>query len=324
VTSDLDGAIDRLDDALRGAGFEGLAAASEDSSLDELDQAIAPYSLPLDLHRFWERVEFESLRVSSWSLPERCSPRTALDTHRLNLDPDLFPLQFGPPLLFPIARHSGDQWSIELVSRWCEGGIVFTHGDPGPVRIEYPSFSDLLEVYAELIEERRFTLHDNGYGSLDREEEQARRRARIAAAQPHPVYGCASEIGSNPARWPAHWLESAGIDPRSREPLGATHTIAQLVDASQRGPVQGRIGGEVVGLAGAGSDLLVLVAEHEQSVLVFCPRAATTWRPAMGRRFEFEVTVAEPVRDATDEAPLGRLFDGHTVGAVATAVRPLD
>src|SRR5256885_9733171 len=34
-------------------------------------------------------------------------------------------------------------------------------------------------------------------------------------------------------RWPAHWLASAGVDLASREPLGPTHTIADLVERSE-------------------------------------------------------------------------------------------
>jgi hypothetical protein len=205
----VDRTIDRLDHALRTAGFDGLAPATEATFLDELEKEIAPYSLPQDLRRFWERIEPSGLRVRGYSLPEPCGPRGALDTYRLNRDPAFLPF-YGPPLLLPIARISGDQWSVELVSAWGTGGTLFSH-DGETMRIEYPSFTDLIDVYAELIEEDRFVRWDNGYGSVSREDEQERRQARLTASVAHPQYGETREFGGDPAGWPAHWLESAGI-----------------------------------------------------------------------------------------------------------------
>jgi hypothetical protein len=342
--SAVDRTIDRLDDALRAAGFGELAPAADETFLEELEREIAPYSLPRDLRRLWERVQFSSLRVRGYSLPEPCEPRDALDTHRLNLDPQFFPL-YGPPLLFPIARISGDQWSVELASRWSEGGVVFSHGD-WTIRIEYPSLSDLLDVYAELLEEGRF-VRANGYGALHREDEQERQQARLAAMLPHPLYGDGREISREPSEWPAHWLESAGIDLRDREPLGVTHTIAELVEASTKGPVRARIAGEVVRLVGSTAGVLAIVTDGTRALDVWCPAESSYWGPAMRQRFEFEVTVEEPIRPPPDvdtghrevqehalagrveaaatavDSMWGRILE-HRPAAVASAVRPLD
>jgi hypothetical protein len=200
--------IDRLDRALHAAGFEGLAPAVEAASLDELAREVAPYALPHDLRRFWERVDPSSLRVHGHMLPEPRGPYAALETHRQNRDPAFLPF-YGPPLLFPFARISADQWSVELMSDWSTGGTVFSH-DGESIRVEYPSLSDLLEVYAELLEEGRFVRRKTGYGSLDRDAEQERRQARLTAATLDPHYRDVRMFGLDPAGWPPHWLESAG------------------------------------------------------------------------------------------------------------------
>jgi hypothetical protein len=315
----VDRVIERLDGVLRAAGFDPLAPASEPESVEEVERALAPHALPSDLRRFWERVDFSRLPVTGWMLPEPRDPRTALETHRQNLEEA--PLLFGPPLLLPIARISGDQWSIEVVSRWSPGGTVFSQ-DTGAeeLRIEYASFSDLLEVYAELIEEGNFGRRDDGLGSLNRDAELAKQEARLAAALPHQLYGDSREISADPARWPEHWLEAAGLDLRERSPLGATHTIADLIAESQQRPLAARIRGEVVRLGGSSEGVLALVSDGDDAVLIFCPASATTWGPKHHGRYEFELTVRGAIASRGDT----RVFDGHRPGAFATAVRPLD
>jgi hypothetical protein len=303
----VDAAIDGLDDALDAAGFVRLTQARDPELLAGLARDLAPYALPADLRRFWERFELASLRVRGWQMPELLDPGAALLIHRQNLEEA--PLLFGPPLLFPLARISGDQWSIELASAHCAGGIVVSHGDVGPITVEYPSFLDLVEVYAELLEEGRFESRSEGHATFGREDERQKQELRLAAAWPHPVYGGSREFASRPAEWPAHWLEAAGLDLREREPLGATHTIAELVEASRRGALEARIRGEVVRLAGSPSGRTVLVSDGGRSLAVFCPAAVTTWGPVLGGSYEFELTLHG---------------DGDEATAVAAAVRPLD
>jgi hypothetical protein len=289
------------------------------------------------------------MRIRGWFLPQPCDPRSALEIHHLNLDPEIFPL-YGPPLLFPIARDSGDQWSIELASKWTVGGIVFSQHHFAVLRIEYPSFRDLLDVYADLLEAGHFVRSESGegdYAFLDREDERERQEAKIAAALPHPVYGNAREIGGELTEWPAHWLESAGFDLNDRTPLGVTHTIAELADAAEDGPVNARIAGEVVRLVGLGNGTLVIVTDGTSSLDIWCPSGTSPWGPANRRRFEFEVTVAEPISSPPDvdsghrelqehalggrleaasaaaDALFGRLAE-HRPAAVASAIRPLD
>jgi hypothetical protein len=166
----VDAAIDGLDDALDAAGFGRLTQARDPEPLVGLARDLAPYALPADLGRFWRRFELASLRVRGWRMPEPLDPGAAREIHRQNLEEA--PLLFGIPLLFPLARISGDQWSIELASAHCAGGMVVSHGDVRPITVEYPSFLDLVEVYAELLHEGRFERRSEGYGTFGREDER--------------------------------------------------------------------------------------------------------------------------------------------------------
>ena len=248
--------------------------------------------------------------MTGWTLPQPCSARIALATHGQNLSE--VPLLFGPPLLFPIARSSGDQWSIELGSRSHPGGTVLSQPAGADTwRIEYASFTDLLEVYAELLEEGRFERWDNGRGSFTLEDERAKQEQRLDGAR---------EIGAMPEQWPAYWLEAAGVELADREPLGATHTIAKLLAEAQQHPAEGRIRGKVVRLGGSKDGVLALVSDGDDAVLVFCPASATTWGPASGASYEFDVVVPTPTPPGADDV---LLFDGHRPAAFARAVRPL-
>ena len=101
----IDRAIDRLDDALRAEGFAALEAPASREALGQIAEEVAPYRLPPDLERLWERVDFQSLAVVGYRMPALLDPAGALVTHRMNIEE--FPRLYGPPLLFPIARHSG-------------------------------------------------------------------------------------------------------------------------------------------------------------------------------------------------------------------------
>ena len=322
----IDRAIDRLDDALRSAELAGLEAPDDSRALDEVDEAVAPYRLPLDLRRFWERVVFSKLSISGWRLANLCDPADALATHRMNNEPEFAGL-FGPPLLFPIAQISGEQWSVELASEWSEGGPVFSYEIAPAHRIEYPAFVDLVEVYAELVEGRAFEVFGEHH-SLLLEPEQEKQEARFRETWPHPLYGDAREVSTDPVGWPAHWLAAAGIDPQSRVPRGATHTIAELVEGAQSGEVVGRVVGTVAWVGGSSDGVLAVVDDGATQLDVWCPIGTSPWGPSMSGRFEFEVALRGGVPPSALGTPplLEFLQDVGRKGpaAVALDVRPVD
>lgn len=342
----IDASIERLEQALRHAGLDAPSPPVGTEVLDEIEAAVSPYALPGDLRGFWERLDPTSIKVATF--PDLTSPSFALSSHRSHLEPGAFPF-LGPPVLFPIAYSSHEFRSIELTSPWNDGGTVFewANDDPSPFRIEYRSLTDLIEVLAELIEEGVFERFESGYAHVDLQAEQDKRSARLDAAGPHPLYGEARELTNDLMHWPAHWLDAAGIDLRTREPLGATHTIAELMGADQGTPVHARIAGQVVRLVASGAGALVLVDDGTGQIDVWCPAGTSPWGPVHRRRFEFAVTAeGAPARpadldawsaDVQRHALAGELeaaqaaatdfyrhLEHHTPRAVASDIRPLN
>jgi hypothetical protein len=189
---------------------------------------------------------------------------------------------------------------VELVSEWSEGGTVFSH-ELGH-RIEYPSFADLVEVYAELLEEGAFEVR-GGRAGLLLEPERVKQKERLGAAWPHLLYGDAREVPADYVGWPAHWLAAAGIDLASRIPRGATHTIAQAVEAAKKREIVARVVGKVVWLGGSSDGILVVVDDGTTQLEVWCPAGTSPWGPRMSERFEFEVAT-RPAAIALDVRPV--------------------
>lgn len=301
----VDAVIDRLDDALRSAGFDGLAPPRDGAALDEASAAVHPYELPYDLLRFWRRVDPSSIRVAPF--PELIGPAFALDSYRMALAPDISP-RLGPPLLFPCAYSSQVFRLIELQSGADAGGTIFhcELDDTRSFRVDYRSFTDLLEVHVELVEERSYRQYDAANATVPEQIEAKRRESRTRTAAPHHLYGDAREIPNELMGWPVHWLESAGIDLSDRQPLGATHTIAAAVSKAPAGASGVRIAGTVAHLVGSNAGTLVLVEDPTGQLEVWCPAGVSPWGPVMGGSFEFAVTVESdpPAAVATDVRPL--------------------
>ena len=106
--SEIDGAIDRLDDSLRSEGLPGLEPPADLCALDEVAEAVAPYKLPAELGRFWERVDAE--RVEVYTFPRLGGPASALAL-RGGLRED-----GAPPILLPVDCASDCYGAIELGS----------------------------------------------------------------------------------------------------------------------------------------------------------------------------------------------------------------
>jgi hypothetical protein len=310
--------------------------------LDAVAEAVGPFALPDELRRFWERVDPGRLEITLF--PELLGPRSSLDLHRVAQG---FPVPNGPPpLLFVFGYSSHVHRSIELASKWSDGGTIINWAwdEPG-FRIAYRSFVDLVEVVSELVSEGRLE-HRGGFVVVSLEHEEAKQLARLRDQEPHPLYGDAREISGDVELWPAHWLAASGIDLRDREPRGATHTIAELVEAAEAGLVRGRITGRIIRSAGIGGDAIVLVDDGTGTLDVWCPEGLSPWS-AQSDRYEFEITIEGPVQAPLDfdtghaelqshalagrieeaqaaaEAFLGRI-SRHRPQAVASAMRPLD
>ncbi len=147
------------------------------------------------------------------------------------------------------------------------------------------SLADRIAVLAELVSEGLFERGD-GYVVLDHRAEQEKRLASLDAFGPHPVYGELRAIPLELESWPAHWLEASGIDLADRIPRGATHTIAELVAAANRGPVTGRIHGTVI----------VLVGQRERRARRRRRRHSPARRLVPGRHEHLGPRPQEPIR----------------------------
>ena len=341
----IDTAVDQLDDALRHAGLPPLEPATNDVSLDDMDEAVAPYELPPDVRRFWELVDPSSLAVRSF--PDLIAPAAALKLQQAEVEHGVSVPHVPPPLLFRVGHAGLVSLSTELASTCGPGGTIFRWAfDEDGFRIVYSGLADLLGVIAELVSEGRVE-HNGGFVFLPDGADEDKRLERMRQAGPHPVYGDADTIPSRLEEWPTHWLEASSVDLRDRVPLGATHTIDQLVEAASRAPASGRIAGTVTRLVGIGRDTVVLVDDGTRQVNVWCPAGTSPWGPVNKRRFEFEVTLEGPVpappeldldlraismherawRPAVGEgaaAVFAGELEAHRPSAVATDIRPLD
>jgi hypothetical protein len=334
---EIDAAIDRLDEALRSAGLPGLEPPADLRAVDEVAKAVSPYELPTELGRFWERVASE--RIEVYTFPRLGGPADALELQQSLRE-------YGaPPVLLPIDYASHCFGVIELESEWTAGGTILEWDFDGFPLVSR-SVADRLAVVTELLSAGLFERGD-GFVSLDHRAEQAKRLARLDAAGPHPVYGDLRAIPRELESWPAHWLVTSGIELADREPLGATHTIAELVAAADEGRVTGRIHGEVIRLAGWADETLVVVDDGTRAIDVACPAGTSHWGPVHRRRFEFEVTIEGPVEALPDldTLPAAISYDAlagnveaaqvaaeqfsrdvqeHRPAAVASDIRPLD
>ena len=343
ASPDIDSAIARLDEALRASGLPGLEPPGDVAAAEEVADVVAPYSLPTELRRFWERVDPEGIQV--FTFPMLRGPATALDLVRGLRELDVTVPLVPPPVLLPFDYASHCYAVIELGSEWCEGGTLF-EWEFDNVPLVSRSLADRIDMVAELLLEDRFERGD-GYVSLDHRAEQEKRLEGLSASSPDPVYGDLRTIPSDPQSWPPHWLAASSIDLRTREPLGATHTIAELIVSAGGGRATGRIHGTVTNLAGGGDGSLIVVDDGTMSLEVWCPAGTSLWGPVHRTRQEVEVAIEGPVgapadlatphAEVTMQALAGNLeaaqdaalalFDvlnAHRAAAVATDIRPLD
>jgi hypothetical protein len=167
---EIDAAIDRLDEALRSALLPGLEEPVDPRAADEVAAAAAPYEVPAELRRFWERVDPERMEVYT-------VPRLGGPAHALELQPSL--REYGaPPVLLPIDYASHCFGVIELGSEWTDGGTILDWNFDGFAVVAH-SLADRLAVLTELLLEDRFDRGD-GFVSLDHRAEQQKRLAHLA------------------------------------------------------------------------------------------------------------------------------------------------
>ena len=344
---DIDDAIDGLDEALRAAGLPGVEPPADVTPIAAIVEHVAPYVLPAELRRFWERVDAD--RIAVFTFPMLRGPAHTLEILSWLRESEA-PLPIGfPPLLLPVDYASQCYCVIELGSEWSDGGVILEWEMDAHSLVAH-SLADRIDLLGELLAAGHFERMGDGSDgevSIDHRVEQELRIAHLDASGPHPLYGDQRALPTDLTSWPAHWLTASGVDLRDRRPVGATHSVAGLVAAATNGRVTGRIHGEVIRLAGSGEGALVVVEDGTAAIDVWCPADTSPWGPVHRSRFEFEVTVEGPVGalpelDATHveitrhalagdlgsaqkaALALAETLARHRPAAVASDIRPLD
>ena len=250
-------------------------------------------------------------RLPFAAFPELVRPADVLELQRVPDGAGTAVPFMPPPVFLVIGYASHCHRSIELVSQWSAGGTILEWElGTDEYRITYRSLTDLLEALAELVAEDRLQRGD-GFVLLAAGAELEKQVSRLEASEPHALYGDVRSVPTELESWPMHWLAASGVDLRDREPLGATHTVAELVSAAATGVVTGRVHGEVVRLAGTGGDRLAVVADRTGQLAVWCPARTSPWGPVHRRRFELELT-------------MDSRLELHAAAALARDIRPLD
>jgi hypothetical protein len=334
---DIDTAVTSLGDALLDAGFERPRPPRDLDWLAELTATVAPLRLPEPLERFWRLVDTATLQAVVF--PRFTSPEFALDSWRRMREE--FPHQ-EPHNLLLIGYESWNCMWIELDDDDQRGGTLFDG------RLDADAFfrrcndlEDWLDRIVELIAAGSAERIDATNGSYLRVIDP---RDELALAAPrdlprHPLYGDQAAIGRDTLSWPEHWQRASGIDPRDAEPQGATHTIADVLASDPAGELRATVAGQVVDLGGSSVSVRVRVSDGTGAIDISCPAETTPFGLVCGERFEFDVigpsggrnepADVDAARQSTDDPSeqvirvlLARY--GGPVGALATAVRPLD
>lgn len=158
----------------------------------------------------------------------------------------------------------------------------------------------------------------------------------------HPAFGPLDTIGASVLEWPERWRALDGIADQQLVAEGADHTIGEVLEATQSGPVTARIHGRVTELAGHGEGATVTVSDGIDRIRIWCPRDASPFAPGLNGAYEFHIAApAENAPAAPDYSPIAqdhrlaglpvdlsqiaaRLNHANRpVDAIATDVRPL-
>jgi hypothetical protein len=334
---EIDVSIDALCDALARAGVGAPHEGADAAHLDRIDAAIAPLRLPLQLRRFWERVDPATLRV--WAFPQPVGAEFALDSWIEQREE--FP-GMAPAALFLVGYESWNCMSVELVSPLGEGGSLFEWRlEDGGFYLRYHQLSDWLDRITSLVLDGSFERRVGAAGPVLHLQDPVAGLALAAPRgklPPHPVYGDATSIPREVRRWPVHWQRLSGIDPGDIRPRGATHSIAEVLASDSADPLEATIAGRVEDLAAWEGVTRVRVSDGTGVLAINCSAAVTALGPACGEEFEFDVIVPsgerreptglsgmlptdDPVREVSQRL-MARY--GGPAGAIATAVRPMN
>lgn len=291
-------AVERLQRALAAVQAPPLGRQTNPGALRDVAAAVAPLRLPVEVEQFWTLVHGYSSTFTCFPHPRATDPDFALacwQDHRSQ--PGM-----TPDLLFPVCYESHAFLLAELEGPHGPGGACFTwaYGDV-PFVLVAADLTAYLEVAAQTLESRRVgpdrydaTAFPNARDDWFREalREELRRA-------PHPTYGDAAEIGSDPASWPRHWLDSVGPAAKEQHARGVTTTIAALHAAGGASLSTGRVHAVVDELWWSADGIRATIDDGTGTIDVWCPAGVTMFGPACEGRYEFEIVTGTDLPHAT-------------------------
>jgi hypothetical protein len=267
----IDASIDRLCAALSSLGFAVAEGPDDEAAWETLDRELAPLALPTDLRRLLQRVDVARLALTTYPAPATLS--FALWSWREFRDGGGFAFPAG---LFPWCYESHSHLFVELDAPGIDGGAMFEWAFAGSdFALRFQSAADWVETAIAVLEQGAFTRYEHGeraslLADVDRWRELA--AARLAAGEPHPIYGRQHRFGEDEHAWPDHWAKTAR---RVREDPPATYppmTVAEVRALRRRTTVHALITGRASYLSGtAGEDTRIWLQDDTGALDVLCP-----------------------------------------------------
>ena len=219
----VDEAVERFNNAGRPYGVAvrpWSRRAKQRRMIAEIEQAILPLQLPMELRSFWN--VWDPSTVEWPCLDGFVSLKHVLDRRDLSR-----PL--SPAILLPFADWSRNRIWIELASDAHPGGRIF-RGDIEQSHVDLWAFgvSELLDMLAtaferDLIDELGGGLHQSHLEAVATHQV----REHVSAIAPRRVEAL------DRSSFPPHWLSAEGLTPEHFALRGATHTIEDFTSARE-------------------------------------------------------------------------------------------
>jgi hypothetical protein len=286
-------AVEALSKSLVDAGVEPMRAPLDSQLIERIEAAVAPLRLPAQARRFWELVDPTTIRVHPH--PDLIAPEFALTTweRHVNDAPGMV-----PRVLFPVGYESWTHLLIELHGPESEdGGAMFSWAYGGQdFRFVFGDMAGMIDALTSAVIEKRVErrgdhLYLTGPSWVD----------EAPGVALHPVFGAIDLIPEALAEWPEPWQLRSGITPDRRRPLGADHTIAEVFERLEHGPVSARIHARVLELGGGAEGARVTVTDGTGRMRIWCPASTTALGPGIDGTFEFHIRApAQDVPESPD------------------------
>jgi hypothetical protein len=289
----------------------------------ELRDLIAPLVLPRELEWFWTTISPEVMGAQFDVFPSLVLrlPEMALHTWRAQ-DGGEFP---GMPRNLMAVAYEGHGFFLADTSAASDDIPAplwhYYYGD-ATYRLWFPSLAGLLRCVADFLEaagiqvpEDRSAWYANDVVGSDYFDEV--RRTALAKAG----LDSAAEVSVDDQRqWPERWQIAHGLTSDAMRPLGATHTVNELIFAAEGGPLTARLHGWCTGYVGPieldGERFGVRTfSDGSGSMKVLQPVVLQTIGPGGGREtaVEVEVECPGPIRTAPEATDGCNVTDALTI-----------